>query len=127
MAQQFVVQLRNQPGALAALARALAARGVSIEHIGAGGIGGLAYAVLTTHSDSTTRDVLRSAGYSFAEGEPIVLDLEDRPGALADAAQKLADAGVNVHGILCVGRGGGRAEVAITVDDVAHAREVLGC
>ena len=41
MANQFVVQLKNEPGAMASLAEALAARGVDLRAIGGGGIGGL--------------------------------------------------------------------------------------
>ncbi len=39
MARQFVVQLDNQPGELAHLARALSARGVDIHSIGGAGAG----------------------------------------------------------------------------------------
>ena len=39
MANQFVVQLKNEPGAMANLAEALAARGVDLRAIGGGGIG----------------------------------------------------------------------------------------
>src|SRR3989304_1955325 len=37
MAQQFIVQLQNRPGALASLSEALAARGVALRAIGGGG------------------------------------------------------------------------------------------
>ena len=39
MANQFVVQLKNTPGAMAILAEALAARGVDLRAIGGGGLG----------------------------------------------------------------------------------------
>ena len=39
MANQFVVQLKNEPGAMASLAEALAARGVDLRAIGGGSIG----------------------------------------------------------------------------------------
>ena len=39
MARQFVVELPNQPGSLAALAEALAARGVDLRAIGGGSMG----------------------------------------------------------------------------------------
>src|SRR3972149_6603302 len=47
MAQQFIVQLQNRPGALASLSEALAARGVDLRAIGGGGIGGLGHIILT--------------------------------------------------------------------------------
>ena len=39
MANQFVVELKNEPGALAILAEALATRGIDLRAIGGGGIG----------------------------------------------------------------------------------------
>lgn len=126
MGMQFVVQLENRPGALGQLARALAVRGVNIVHIAGGGAGELGYAVLSTDDDEATRAVLRSTGLTFVEGAPLMVELEDRPGALADAAERLATAGVDVRGLLICGRREGRVEVAVTVDDVERARGALG-
>jgi hypothetical protein len=126
MVQQFVVQLENRPGALARLARALAVRGVNIEQIAGGGAGPLGYAVLTTNDDATTREVLRSSGYRFVEGQSLIVEIEDRPGTLADVTERLADAGIQILGVLVVGRRGPLAEIALSVDDVPRARRVLG-
>ncbi len=51
MARQFVVQLENRPGELAHLARALAARGIDLRHIGGVGAGDLGCAFITTSDD----------------------------------------------------------------------------
>lgn len=126
MASQFVVQLENRPGALSHFARVLATRGVDIRQIGSGGAGELGWATLTTSDDATTREVLRSAGFRFVEGESIVVEVDDRPGALADLTGRLAAAGVNLHGVLVVGRRGAVVEIALSVDDAARAREALG-
>ena len=58
MANQFVIQLPNKPGALAALAEELARRGVDLRAIGGGGIGDAGHLILTTADDPTTRTVL---------------------------------------------------------------------
>ena len=126
MGRQFVVQLENRPGALSHLARVLATRGVDIRQIGAGGAGELGWATLTTSDDATTREVLRSAGFRFVEGEAIVVEVADRPGALADLTGRLAAAGGHLHGVLVGGRRGAGVEIALSVDDAARAREALG-
>ncbi len=126
MERQFVVQLPNRPGELGHLARALAARGIDIVHISCAGTGPLAAAFLTTDDADATRAVLRGLGYDVLEGEPILVDVEDRPGGLAEVAERLGQAGVNILGLLTVGRRPGIAEMAFVVDDVARAREVLG-
>ena len=125
MAQQFIVQLTNQPGALASLAEALAARGVDLRAIGGGGIGELGHIILTTADDDTTRAVLQAGGYRFLEGESILTEVDDRPGGMARVARALADAGVNVYGHLVLGRWGDRAMFAFVVDKPEIARPIL--
>ena len=125
MAQQFIVQLTNRPGALASLAEALAARGVDLRAIGGGGIGDLGHIILTTADDDAARAVLTAGGYTFIEGESILTEVDDRPGGMARLSRALADAGVNVYGHLFLGRWGDRAMFAFVVDDPEKARPIL--
>ena len=125
MAQQFIVQLTNQPGALASLSEALAARGVDLRAIGGGGIGDLGHIILTTADDDGTRAVLNEGGYTFIEGESILTEVDDRPGGMARVSRALADAGVNIYGHLFLGRWGDRAMFAFVVDDAEKARPIL--
>jgi len=125
MAQQFIVQLTNQPGALASLSEALAARGVDLRAIGGGGIGDLGHIILTTADDDGTRAVLIEGGYTFIEGESILTEVDDRPGGMARVSRALADAGVNIYGHLFLGRWGDRAMFAFVVDDAEKARPIL--
>jgi hypothetical protein len=125
MAQQFTVRLKNEPGALAALAEALASHGIDIRSVAAGALGSSGCVVLTTNNDSAARDVLRRSKYAFVESEALTVALEDRPGALAALTRRLADAGVNIVGVITLGRRQGKAELAITVDAVDKARRVL--
>jgi len=126
MSTQFVVQLSNLPGALAGLTRALATRAIDIRAISGGGAGDHAYAILETSDDAVTREVLRGGGYPYVEGEALIVEVEDRPGGLAAVAEKLAAAGIDIRGVLFVGRTDGMVETAFSVDDVARARRVLG-
>ena len=125
MGLQFVVQLDNRPGELAHLARALATRGINITQISCAGTGTIACAFMTTTDPTETRDVLRGLGHDFVEGATVVVDVLDQPGGLADVAERLAAAGVNIHGTLCIGRRAGVIEMAFAVDDEAKARAAL--
>jgi hypothetical protein len=126
MSQQFTVRLKNEPGALAELAHALAANGIDIRSVGAGGIGSFGCVVLSTNNDLAAREVLRRAKYSFAEGEVLNVAVEDQPGSLARLTRRLADAGINIESVLVLGRRQGKAELAMTVDEVDKARRLLG-
>ena len=125
MANQFVVQLNNEPGSLAVLAETLAARGVDLRAIGGGGIGDSGHVIMTTADDEATRAILEDGGYRFIEGESILAEVDDRPGGMASLSRALADAGVNIYGHLFLGRWGDRAMFAFVVDDPETARPIL--
>ena len=125
MANQFVVQLKNEPGGMATLAEALAARGVDLRAIGGGGIGETGHVIMTTADDETTKAILDEGGYTYIEGESILAEVDDRPGGMAALSRQLADAGVNIYGHLFLGRWGDRAMFAFVVDDPERARPIL--
>jgi hypothetical protein len=125
MARQFVVQLKNQPGALAILAEALAARDVDLRAIGGGSIGDSGHVIMTTADDDATKAILDEGGYTYVEGEAILAEVGDRPGGMAAVARELADAGVNIQGHLFLGRWGDRAMFTFVVDKPEIARPIL--
>ena len=125
MARQFVVQLKNEPGAMATLAEAIAARGIDLRAIGGGSIGDSGHVIMTTADDAATKAVLEEGGYTFIEGESILAEVDDRPGGMAALSRQLADAGVNIYGHLFLGRWGDRAMFAFVVDDPDRARPIL--
>jgi hypothetical protein len=125
MAKQFVVQLKNEPGAMANLAEALAARGVDLRAIGGGSMGDSGHVIMTTADDETARTVLEDGGYVYVEGESILAEVDDKPGGMARLARALADAGVNIEGHLFLGRWGDRAMFTFIVDKPEVARPIL--
>ena len=125
MANQFVVQLPNEPGAMATLAEALAAKGVDLRAIGGGSIGDSGHVIMTTNEDAEARSVLLAGGYEFVEGESLLVEVDDRPGGMARLARELADADVNILGHLFIGRWSDRATFAFVVDKPDVARPIL--
>src|SRR3954471_19982392 len=109
MAKQFVVQLKNEPGAMASLAEALAERGVDLRAIGGGSMGDSGHVIMTTADDDKAAAVLDEKGYTYIEGEAILAEVDDEPGGMARLARELADAGVNIYGHLFLGRWGDSA------------------
>jgi hypothetical protein len=107
MARQFVVQLKNEPGAMATLTEALAARGVDLRAIGGGSMGDSGHVIMTTADDETAKAVLDEKGYTYIEGEAILA--EWTTGGGWPAWRALADANVNIYGHLFLGRWGDRA------------------
>jgi len=121
----FTVRLKNEPGALAGLAAKLGEHGIDIRNVAAGAVGTHGCAVLSTSNDLAAREVMRKARYSFVEGEMLNVALEDRPGGLAQLTGRLAEAGVNITGLITLGRHQGKADMGIAVDAVDVARRIL--
>jgi hypothetical protein len=126
MAKQFTVRLKNEPGALARLAGRLGEHGIDIRDLSAGAVGSYGCAVLTTRNDVAAAELLKKARYKFVEADVINTSVEDLPGALAKLTTRLADAGVNISGLITLRRHQGKAELAITVDAIDKARRILG-
>ena len=122
MERQFVVQLENRPGELAAVARALACHGINITNVTCAGAGPLASCSLVTDEEERTREVLHELGHAFIEGITLNADVPDRPGGLAELLERFASAGVNVLGTLIVGRKQGIVRMTFAVDDLERAR-----
>ncbi len=122
----FIVELENQPGRLAAIAKATADRGINITGIAGATTGDQGSIVLITNDEAGTRSCLDGAGFGYREVGLVSAALEDRPGSLADAAQRLSDAGVNVEAFLPTGMAGGKISVAFGVDNISAAKQALG-
>ena len=125
MPRQFVVQVPNRPGQMAELAEQMAAAGVDLRAIGGGGLGDFGHFILTSADDDAARRVLEEGNWTFIEGESLLAEVDDKPGGMARLARALADAGVNVHGHLFLGRWSDRATFAFVVDDPEKARPIL--
>ena len=125
MPRQFVVQVPNRPGQMAELAEQMAAAGVDLRAIGGGGLGDYGHFILTSADDDAARRVLEEGNWTFIEGESLLAEVDDKPGGMARLARALADAGVNVHGHLFLGRWSDRATFAFIVDDPEKARPIL--
>ena len=125
MPRQFVVQVPNRPGQMAELAEQMAAAGVDLRAIGGGGLGDYGHFILTSADDDAARRVLEEGNWTFIEGESLLAEVDDKPGGMARLARALADAVVNVHGHLFLGRWSDRATFAFVVDDPEKARPIL--
>jgi hypothetical protein len=122
----FIIELENRPGMLAGLAEAIADKGINIEAIAAATSSDSGNVALLTNDDAGTRSVLDGTGVSYRTAAIVDASLDHRPGSLAAAARRLADAGVNIEALFATGMDGSRVTVAIAVDDADAARSALG-
>ena len=126
-ATEFSVFLINQPGVLAAVTGALAKARINIIALTLTDSGDHGVLRIVCDHPAEARTVLGKAHDRWAESEVLVLELENRPGAFAAVAQKLADEHVNIDYAYCTGGAkGGRTTAVFKVNDLIHASHVLG-
>lgn len=123
---EFSVQLANKPGQLATLARELSEAHVNVRSLAAITTGTEGFVKLVVDRDDEARGVLERAGLSFQEHRVITATLKDKPGALAEFAEALANVGVNIEGIYLLTSEEDGLTFALAVDDVSAAQPVTG-
>ncbi len=122
----FIVEVKNKPGELAKAIEVLAEKGINITGFTGATCGDNGSVCFITNDEAATRRALKDAGYKVTERELVVASLADKPGSLADAARRCANAGVNIEAAIPTGMSGGNIQVAFATDNAAKARTALG-
>ena len=98
MAKDLTIALEDRPGILAELGEALGGAGINIEGFCGYTSGGRGILHLLVEDAAAARRALESAGIAVEqEHDVVIVDLEDRPGALGVLARRISDAGVSLN------------------------------
>ena len=122
----FIVELKNKPGELARVTEVIAQKGINIIGFSGATCGDAGSVVLLTNDESGTRRALHDAHLKMREVELVPATIADMPGSLAEAARRLANAGVNIEAAIPTGMSGSNITVAFATDNPAKARTALG-
>ena len=123
MAFDLVIDIENTPGALAQVAAAVSDAGVNIAAatcIGAGERAELH--ILVPHAGAARHSLAISHLAVTREREVVVVDVEDRPGVLADLTRRIARAGVDLDLVYVATRN----RVVFGAPDLDALRAALG-
>ncbi len=123
---QLVLNLQSKPGVLANVAGVLAKAGVNIEGLCAVETAGRGKIRLLTSDAAKAEAAFKAAKIRCGHEEALSVSLENRPGTLAEAAQKLAQAKVNIKCAYATTAGAGQAAVILTVSNLPKAVAALG-
>jgi hypothetical protein len=96
--KDLTVVLDDKPGTLADLGEATGGASINIEGMCATTSGGKGEIHILVDDPEATRGALQGAGLETSgERDVLVIEVEDRPGTMAEVARKLGDAGVNIE------------------------------
>ena len=97
MAFDLVIDIENTQGALARVAAAISDAGVNIAAATCVGTGErVEMHILVPHAEAARHSLAISHLAVTREREVVVVDVEDRPGVLADLTRQIAKAGVDL-------------------------------
>jgi hypothetical protein len=123
---QLAVTLTNKAGALAQLCSTLGKAGVNVSALVAPEIRGRGKVRLLVDNLDKAKEALKAAKLRFSEEEVVTMELDNRPNALGEVAEKLAQAKINIkYAYATATEGSAKATVLLSVPDVAKALTVL--
>ncbi len=119
----MVIEVENTPGALAEVAAAISDAGVNIAAATCLAGGGRAELhILVPHAEAARHALAISHLAVSHEREVVVVEVEDRPGVLADLTRKIAKAGINIDLVYVATRN----RVVFGAKDLDALRAALG-
>ena len=122
LTRDFTLIPDDAPGVLARLGEAAAAAGISIAGISAFTGEGKGLVHVLVEDAQAALDALTEAGFDVrAARDVLVVEVEDRPGALGEVCRRLADGGVNVQQAYTAGG----SRLVLAVDDLETARGLV--
>ncbi|MCM8779676.1 MAG: hypothetical protein NC914_00775 [Candidatus Omnitrophica bacterium] len=117
LGKEIVVTIVNKVGILAEMSDIIASHGINIEAVGGYAVANTANVMLVTNDNLRAIEALRAKGYKSAvENEVVIVDLDNKPGALKNVAKKLAEQDIDIkhiYGSVC--------------SDACPARLVISC
>jgi hypothetical protein len=123
MAVDLVIDIENTPGALAQVSTAISDAGVNIAAATCVGPGERAELhILVPHAENVKHALAISHVGISREREVVVVDVEDRPGVLADLTRKIAKAGVNLDLVYIATQN----RIVFGADDLPALRAAVG-
>lgn len=124
---QLSVSVQNERGVLSRITGLLGGAGVNIHALTLTGGIDHGYIRLIVDREADAIGLLKAEGFLVFSREVVLLEIENRPGALGEVSALWAENGVNLEYAYCAGGPSvNRGLVVLRVDDVDRALSVLG-
>ena len=122
MSTDLTLYLDDQPGELARIGDVLGNAGANIAGLCAlSSGGGQAEVHILVHDATAAFEALQRAGIRIAAEQEMVLEIEDRPGALGEVARKLGEARVNLTLVYSAAN----TRLVLAADNLADAKAAI--
>jgi hypothetical protein len=120
-AKELKIRIENRPGMLGEVASALAEKGVNLRAVNGWVEDGQGVIRMVVDKLPVARKVLAKRGWTAEEAEVLEVEVPDRPGALAEVATALGEAGIDIKHVFVGAAGARKATVFLGVSDLKGA------
>ncbi len=120
------LNIENRVGALAEITRILSEAGVHVSGIQLGRGPDMNNLRLMVDKPEVALAALAKHGFQAKRSEVVSLKIDNTPGAIAEATERLAARGINIEAVFLTAKSARRMHLVLQVDDVAAARKALG-
>jgi hypothetical protein len=124
-AWQIEVVTSARPGTLGSVLNSLATGGADISGVVSYNRGASGCVQIIPHDADRAEQALRHAGYATERKEVLIVEADDKPGAMADIGRRLGRAGVDIEYLYATSVGGGRFMSVFQTREPAKAYEAL--
>lgn len=125
LGKEILVTVMNKIGVLADICEILADHGINIEAVAGHAVNNDATLMVVTEDNLRALDALKKAGYKGAkENVVIILELENKAGALKNITEKLASENIDIryiYGTTCPDNCPSRVVLSTNNDELALA------
>jgi hypothetical protein len=123
--KQLNIITASRPGVLDDILQRLAAENINVETVDVECINGSGIVAITVDRYDDALRLLTYAGYQAVAEDVLLLQLQDRPGALGQVSLRLKDARIDIRSLRILARDNGRSTVGLVTDNNTRARAVL--
>ena len=125
LATQLFAKMPNRVGLLADITEALRGADVNIAAIGAYEKDGRGEFMLITDDNTRATEALAALGADITVQEVVVVEMQNRVGALDDAARRIADAGIDIQWVYATAAEGPTATAVFLTADNTKVVELV--
>lgn len=125
--KQLTILVENKPGALVEICSSLAMKKINIFAFSVADTIDTALLRMVVSDPNGAKAMLKESGHTVLENEVLMMEMPNRPGALAESAKQLSKSRINIeYAYGSVGVEEGRGIGIFWVSDLKKASEIIG-
>ncbi len=124
--QQISVFLENKSGRLAEVTKLLGDGGINLRAISIADTADFGICRLIVNDPDKTLKLLEEGGFTAKETDVLGVEVEDRPGGLAEIMKVFTENGVNIEYLYAtLERKADKAVIIFRVEDITHGLDII--